>query len=1107
MVDGNRVTPPTVCGEPVAVVGIGCRFPGEVNSPDDFWDLLYNGHAAVGTVPEKRWQAYQNLGADYAAALRRATRWGSFLTDIEGFDAEFFGLTPREAELMDPQQRILLEVAWEALEHAGIPVRSLAGGDAGVFVGVGSDDYGRRLLEDLPNIEAWTGIGAAMCAVANRISYALDLRGPSLAVDTACSSSLVALHLACQSLRCADSTLALVGGVNLIVSPGLTLTLDAAGAMAPDGRSKSFDASADGYGRGEGCGVLVLKRLADAQRDGDRILALVLGSAVNQDGRTNGIMAPSGVAQRHVLDRACRQAGVAPGSVDYVEAHGTGTRLGDPLEASALGAVYGAGRPADRPCLIGSVKPNIGHLEAGAGVASLIKAVLALRHAQIPPSLNFSSGNPAIDWCTVGLRVVRERTPWPASDVARRAGVSGFGYGGTIAHVVLEQAPGQHLAGDGGGDGDHEGPRVFALSAASDAALRQQAGELADWLSGPGADRPVASVGHTLALRRSHLERRAAVVAGDRNELVAKLRDVASDEQSPEVVTGGTPAQQGAGLVWVFSGHGSHWAGMGRELLATEPAFAAVVDALEPIFLKEIGFSPRQVLINGDLEAVDRIQTMIFVMQLGLAALWLSYGVTPDAVIGHSIGEIAAAVTAGALSRDDGARLICRRSRLLREVAGRGAMVMAPMSFDEVAARLSGRDGLVAAIASAPASTVIAGDAAAVEDLLKDWQAEDIHLRRVASDVAFHSPHMDPLLGRLTDAAAGLRPVRPRIPVYTTALADPRSGRLVDGAYWAANLRNPVRLRDAVDAAAQDGYRAFLEISPHPVVAHSIGETLAEGGIDDAFIGTSLRRNLPEVATLLANVGALYVHGLPVDWERLHPTGDLVDIPRVAWQRRRCWRDSAAGGRGDGLQHDVDSHALLGSSVPVAGRSLRLWQTSLDAECRPYPGSHTINGVEIVPAAVLINTFLRAASDIPVLTDVALLLPLVVAERRKVQVLRDDGALRIASRSPEALDERDDGWLIHVTATAARAASADLPTRLGPEVWRGVQRVDPTTVQRHLASVGVPTMGFEWTIEEMFRGDGTLRALVRVEQPEHAPATVGARARRRAVGGSRRVPG
>ncbi|MFH9004319.1 type I polyketide synthase [Streptomyces afghaniensis] len=1090
---GSRTPAPA---EPIAVIGAGCRFAGQGDSPTAYWDLLLAGRDGIGPMPQDRWADYRDLGPEHAAAVRRADLPAGFLSDIEGFDAAFFGLTPREAELMDPQQRILLEVVWEALEHAGLPPVGLAGSDTGVFIGVGSDDYGRRLLEDLPDIEAWTGIGSAMCAAANRISYALDLHGPSLAVDTACSASLVATHLACQSLRAGESSVALVGGINLIVSPGLSVTLEAAGATSPDGRSKPFDASADGYGRGEGGAVLVLKRLTDARRDGDRVLAVIRGSAVQQDGRTNGIMAPNGDAQRQLIEDACRRTGIDPSSVDYVEAHGTGTPVGDPLEVGALSAVYGRGRPADDPCLIGSVKPNIGHLEAGAGVAGLLKATLALHHGVIPPSLNFAEANPAIDWGGNRLRVVTEPTPWPERRHPRRAGVSGFGYGGTIAHVLLEQAP-EPAARDHAPDapaparahGYDASRRLFPLSAKSTAALRAYASDLADWLTGAGRDVPLSSVGHTLALRRSHLDVRAGVVARDREDLVAKLRAIAASEESREAPTGTALEATGPGAVWVFSGHGSQWAGMGRELLETEPAFAALIDEIEPVFLEEIGFSPRQVLRDGDFESVDRVQTMIFAVQLGLAAVWRSYGAAPTAVIGHSVGEIAAAVTAGALTVRDGARLICRRSLLLRRVAGQGAMFMAALSLEETTQRLGDRTDVVAAIQASPESTVVSGDREAVSALFDAWQAAGVDVRKVASDVAFHSPHMDPLLDELAEAAADLARHAPHLPMYSTALADPRTTPAADGAYWATNLRSPVRLAAAVRAAAEDGHRSFLEVSAHPVVAHSVRETLAGLGIEDVFVGSTLRRNQPEPLSLLVALGDAHCHGVEVDWARLQPAGDLVTLPPVAWQRTAHWRASTLQGSGRGHQHDVDAHELRGAPVPVAGRSMRLWRTELEDANRPYPGSHTINGTEVVPAAVLVNTFLGALESddesVRALDEVALRLPLTVAERRELQVVRDGSALYIASRVAEG----DGAWLTHTTASAGAGDDAGaLPDRL-PRPAADALPADPDGILRHLASVGVPSMGFEWTVDDLMRAEGSLRARVRAQQPEHSPAT------------------
>src|SRR5215475_8683937 len=812
--------------QPVAVIGMGCRLPGGAGSPESFWQLLIGGREGIGQLPPDRWAPYAS-GRPEADALRRTSSAGGFLPGIYGFDAAFFGLPRREAELMDPQQRLALEVSWEALEHAGVPPDTLAGTDTGVFMGVNSDDYGRRLLEDLPRIEPWTGIGSSLCAVANRISYHLDLRGPSMVVDTACSASLVCLHLACRSLQLEETPLALAGGVMLMAAPGLTMVMDACGALAPDGRSKPFDASADGYGRGEGCGVLVLERLSDARRNGDRVLAVIRGSAVSQDGRTDGIMAPSRQAQEHLLRRAYRDAGVAPGTVDYVEAHGTGTRAGDPVEAGALAAVVGAGRAAGQVCLIGSVKSNIGHLEAASGVAGVIKTVLALRHGWIPASLNLSEPTPVIRWEESGLRVVAEPTEWPRRDRPRRAGVSGYGYGGTIAHVVLEEAP---APADAGGTGPASPParsagdelgdgqtRLYPLSAGSADGLRSLATRLADRLgscpdlagpdlAGPDMAEPeLADVGHTLALRRSHLYHRATVLAGDRAELVDGLRRLARDEPAQRVTSGRVLAAADRGPVWVFSGHGSQWAGMGRGLLGTEPAFARVLAELEPVFAAELGLSPRQALLGGEIADIGQVQAMIFAVQLGLAEVWRSYGLRPAALIGHSVGEVAAAVVAGVFGAAEGARLICHRSRLLRRVAGRGGMAMVSLPFGEVAGRLGGRTDVTAAISSSPGSTVVSGDAAAVAELVRGWRAEgDLLVQVVQSDVAFHSAQMDPILADLGAGLAWLRPHRPRIRSYPTAMDDPRSDPPRDAAYWARNLRRPVRFAAAVAAALAD---------------------------------------------------------------------------------------------------------------------------------------------------------------------------------------------------------------------------------------------------------------------------------------------------------------
>ena len=1076
--------------ELMAIVGMGCRFPGGVESPGDFWDLLLAGGDVIGRMPEQRW-AEHSADPRNTAVLRGAVRQGGFLDDVAGFDAEFFGVVPREAELMDPQQRLLLEVAWEALEHAGIPAAGLAGTDASVYIGAVSDDYERRLLEDLPGIEAWTGICTQMCGLANRVSYSLDLRGASITVDTACSASLAALHLACRGLAAGESSLAIVGGVNLILGPGLTVMLDAAGVLSEDGRCKSFDASADGYGRGEGAAVVVVKRLSDAQRDGDDIHAVIRGSAVHQDGRTNGIMAPSEQAQAHLLRSACRAAGVDASTIDYVEAHGTGTAVGDPIEARALSTVIGARRKPGSPCLIGSGKSNLGHLEGGAGIAGVIKAALALRHATVPASLHCATPTPLVPWETSGLRVVTETAPWPEGDHPRRAGVSGYGYGGTLAHVVLEQAPPAsptRRRGAAAQSGTLQRlPRVFPVSGATDAGLRANAARLADWLERP-EPASLDGIGHTLSSRREHLARRVSVTAADHAELAARLREV-STGQEPGGTSFGSPLDPPASRpVFVFSGHGAQWVGMGRGLLTAEPVFATVLDEIADVFRAEIGVTPRQILTELDtLEAVDVIQPALFAVQVGLVAVWRRWGVEPAAVIGHSVGEIAAAVTAGALSLLDGARLVCRRSLLLRDLAGKGAMVMANMPFSAVAERLSGRNDVVPAISAAPSWTVLSGEPDAVGKLVAEWQVEGIATRQVSSDVAFHSPQMDPLVEDMALAAQGVQHSDPVTPFYRTAGDDPRAVVDQPARYWAVQLQVPVRFAEAVAAAIEDGHRAFLEISSHPLVTHSIWDILSESSAQ-GFATGSLRRGTPDLDTLLTNLGALHCHGLHVDFSALFPHRGLVDLPTTAWQHRRFWREGPRTGTGQALQHDLHSHALLGGRTTVAGTNLlRLWQTYLDYDCRPYPGNHPVYGVEIVPAAVLLNTFHTAVATDgeSSLTDVVLRAPISLAAPRELRVTHQDDVLRLASRPAEgAVDE--DSWLTHTTGRVGqRGTAAGTALDIGMLRARLTERLPDSYVFSLLAALEVPAMGFPWRVEELRRAaDTELLAMVSCGLPQ-----------------------
>lgn len=1075
--------------EPIAVIGLGCRVAGDVTTPAAFWSFLLEGRSDVREVPAERWEPYLRRDPRNAAVLRDTTRWGTFLDDLPGFDAEFFGVSPREAELMDPQQRLALEVSWEALEHAGVTPRDLAGTDTAVLMGVNSDDYGKLIMEDLPGIEAWTGIGTSLCGIANRVSHLLDLRGPSVALDAACAASLVAVHQACQMLRAGETSLALAGGVSALIGPGLVRVLDEAGATAPDGRCKTFDAAADGYGRGEGAGVVVLKRLSDALRDGDRVLAVVRGGAVASDGRTVGIMSPNGAAQADMFRTACAASGVDPASVDFVEAHGTGTPTGDPTEVGALAEVYGAGRSGD-PCRIGSVKPNVGHLEGGAGVIGLIKAVLALHHETIPPTANVRTLTPAVDWETSGLRVPTAVEPWPRGTTPRRAAVCSYGYGGTIAHVLLEEAPARAATAAAGG----AAPVVVPVSARSAARLAGQAEALADHLRGRTVD--TAAVAATLWARRAHEPFRAAVVAARPHELVAGLDALARGESTTALVTGTAGAPRDA--VWVFSGHGSHWSGMGRELLTAAPEFAAVIDEVDDVFAAELGFSAREALSSGDLGGTDRVQALTFAMQVGLAAVLRRRGVTPAAVIGHSVGEVAACVVAGTLTLRQGAAVACHRARGFRAVAGQGAMVLVRMPFAEAAARLAGRDDVVAAISASTESTVVSGRTDAVVAVADAWAAEGIEVRRVNTDVAFHSPAMDALTADLARNVATLPDPRPaEIPLYSTALADPRSTAPRGPAYWVTNLRGRVRFAEAVTAAAEDGHRLFLEVSAHPVVSHSIVETLLALGIDEHAVVPVHRRNTDEHTAVALAVAALHCHGATVAHGVTAADEWAADLPATRWQHRRFWRTPTPppGGRG---VHDVASHTLLGGRIDVTGTATtRMWQTRLDLDSRPYPGDHPVQGTEIVPAAVLLTTFLTAARTAHQpgagLADVRLRTPVAPARPRDLQVVLADRDLTLSSRLVDADDAQDGGWLVHSRAVVAAADDVDELLRTSADLDAARRRCTEALPPRHvvdtLATLGVAAMGFGWEVREMHRGTGELVAVVAAEADGSVPTS------------------
>jgi phthiocerol/phenolphthiocerol synthesis type-I polyketide synthase B len=748
----------------------------------------------------------------------------------------------------------------------------------GVFVGACLGEYGFLASNDLPAVDAWSNTGGALSIIANRLSYYLDLRGPSLALDTACSSSLVAVHLACQSLRTGDSNLAIAGGVNLLLLPAVFHGFDQAGALSSTGGCHAFDARADGFVRGEGCGVAVLKRLSDALGDGDRVLAVVRGSAVNQDGRSNGLMAPNPAAQMAVLRAAYTNAGVPPHEVDYVETHGTGTLLGDPIEARALGTVLGRGRPEHSPLLIGAIKSNIGHLEAAAGIAGFIKAVLAVQRASTPANMGYKTPNPHIPFDQMRLKVVAEQEEWPHMQRPRRAGVSSFGFGGTNAHVVIEQAP------DRISIEPTPEPAVTTLvvSGKTSQRIASTAATLAEWMTGAGADVRLADVAHTLNHHRDPHPLFATVCARDRAQAVTGLQALATG-QSADGVVGPHEGACGPGTVFVYSGQGSHWTGMGRQLLVDEPVFAAAIDELDPVFVEQVGFSLQHVIADGQPVSGDaRVQPVVMGLQLALTELWRSYGVHPDAVIGHSMGEVSAAVVAGALTVREGLRLIATRSRLMSQLAGQGAVALLKLDAESAEAVIADYPDVSVAGYIAPRQTVIAGPVAPVDAVIATVSAQNRFARRVNMEVASHTALMDEILPELRAALADLAPEIVTIPFFST-VAEDTTAPLLDAEYWVANVRQPARLSQAITAAAQD-HSTFIEISAHPILAHAVSDTL-ESVTQYQSVGT-LWRDGDDTVSFHTNVNTIHTSHPP---QTPHPPGPHPVLPTTPWQHTRHW--------------------------------------------------------------------------------------------------------------------------------------------------------------------------------------------------------------------------
>ncbi|WP_434744192.1 non-ribosomal peptide synthetase/type I polyketide synthase [Streptomyces sp. A-14] len=995
----------------VAIIGMGCRLPGGASDHRSFWRNLVAGKDCIVPTPPDRYDV-RTLGSRFRDKPGRLVGGrGGYIDGFDEFDPAFFGISPREADHMDPQQRKLLEVAWEALEDGGQRPADLAGGNVAVYVGAFTLDYKILQFADLgfTSLAAHTATGTMMTMVSNRISYCFDFRGPSLSVDTACSSSLVAVHLACQALHNGETDLALAGGTLLHMAPQYTVAETKGGFLSPEGRSRTFDAAADGYVRAEGVGLVALKRLDDAVRDGDRIHAVILASGVNQDGHTNGITVPNPDAQVDLIRRVCAEAGITPGDLQYMEAHGTSTPVGDPIEANALARALAVGRAPGARAYVGSVKTNIGHTESAAGIAGLIKTVLSIEHRTIPPHINLENLNPAIDPATLPYEIPTRPTDWPAHDGPARAGVNSFGFGGTNAHVVLEEAPPQVPPAPGSTASSGRRWSILPLSARRPGALAEMAAGIRAELAGDnGPAVALDDLGHTLAHRRQHLPERLCVVHSSRASLDEALAAHERGEPHPRVVHGRARDAADRKLVWVFTGMGPQWWGMGRQLLEAEPVFRDAVTACDRALREFADWSLVEEL-TADASLSRMTETWLaqpanFAVQVALAALWRSHGVRPDAVVGHSTGEIAAFHAAGVYSLRDAARIVVHRSRLQQTLAGTGTMLAVSLSEDEAERRVRPyRDRVSIAAVNSPTAITLAGDEAALTLLAEELRAEQQFAKFLTVEVPYHSGGMERIKNELLAELAPLEPRPTQVPLYLTGDEGVARGEELDAAYWWKNVRDRVRFRSAIDRIADDGHRVFLEIGPHPVLGHAIRECLDAGG-RPALTLPSIRRREDETERFAASLGTLHTLGVPIDWDLLQPTGRPVTLPRHPFRRDRHWTEPRPVAQ---VRLGHRDHPLLGRRTDATEPT---WQARLDTETLPYLADHRIQDTVVFPAAGYLEMAAQAVLRLTggtaaVLADIdlrkALFLPDGEDRTVEVSLSLENAAFTIASPTGE----------------------------------------------------------------------------------------------------------
>ncbi|WP_405835436.1 type I polyketide synthase [Streptomyces sp. NBC_01518] len=1027
--------------EPVAIVGMACRLPGGVAGPEDLWRLATEGRDGVSGFPTDRgWDLESLFDEDPEQSGKSYVTRGGFLHEAGLFDAGFFGISPREAVAMDPQQRLLLETSWEAMERAGVDATGLKGADVGVFVGVINEGYATGGPIP-PELEGFTGTGTTGSVASGRISYVFGFEGPAVTVDTACSSSLVAMHLAVQALRRGECSMALAGGATVMAGPGMFMEFSRQRALAADGRCKSYADAADGTGWAEGAGMVVLERLSEARRNGHRVLAVVRGSAVNQDGASNGLTAPNGPSQQRVIRKALADAGLSTADVDVVEGHGTGTVLGDPIEAQALLATYGQDRSAERPLWLGSLKSNVGHTQAAAGVSGVIKMVQALRHGVLPPTLHVDAPSSQVDWSAGAVELLTEAREWPVTGRPRRAAVSSFGVSGTNAHLVLEEPPAGEAEAVAVGAPVADGVVPLVVSARSVGALAGQAERLVSFVE--AGEESLPQLATALISRRAVLSERAVVAAGSREEALAGLRALARGESSPLVVTGGGSAVAAGRTVLVFPGQGSQWVGMGRELLDSSPVFAERVAECAAVLERWVDWSLVDVL-RGDapaelLERVDVVQPASFAVMVGLAAVWASVGVVPDAVIGHSQGEIAAACVSGALSLEDAARIVAVRSQVIAgSLAGRGGMASVALAEAEVVGRLERWAGRVeVAAVNGPTSVVIAGDAEALDEALEVLAGDGVRVRRVAVDYASHTRHVEAIEETLASAFEDVRAQAPLIPFYSTVTGEwVREADVLDGGYWYRNLRSRVRFGPAIAALLAEGHTVFVESSAHPVLVQPISEIVDQTDAD-AVVSGSLRRDEGGLRRLFTSMAELFVHGVAVDWTGVLPAGTVagqVDLPTYAFDHQHYWLRLGPAGDAASLGLAGTDHPLIGGVVAVPETGGVLCTSRLSLRTHPWLADHAVGDTILVPAGALVELALRAGDEVGcgTLDELVVEAPLVLPEQGGVRVQvtvggpDEHGARTVAvysAREDATGDTGTDAWTRHATGTLTAAAA------------------------------------------------------------------------------------